>query len=669
MSADSPSNSQMNFLTGGGEMGSLIRAYDWKTSPLGSPETWPQPLKTSLRLLLSTGHPMFIWWGKDLIQFYNDAYARSLGPERHPSALGQQGHQCWAEIWSDIYPQISQVLTGYGHTWHENQLLPITRNGKREDVYWTYSYGPIDDPQADNGVGGILVVCTETTKQVLAEQRMKTAEARWRSLFDQAPTFMCILTGSDHRFEYANHNYLEILGQHDILGKTVLEVIPEVNEQGFITLLDEVYLSGKTHKGVAAPLNIGSDAPKYLDFIYQPIMAADGKVTGIMVQGYDVSDLVHTSKSLREEHRRKDEFLAMLAHELRNPLAPIRNVSEMLNQTILQDSKLQNIGNILTRQVTQLTHLLDDLLDISRISHNRINLQFEALNLSHIINLAIETLHDTILLKKHQIHFTDNEQPVFVNADMTRLMQCLNNVISNAIKYTPSGGKINIQLSSSDDVAQITVADNGCGISPEMQVKVFELFVQSEQTLDRSQGGLGIGLSIVQRLIQMHGGQVTASSDGLGCGSTFSISLPKIAPPQIIEKAVHIPNNTMKRVLIVDDNRDAADTMAELLELQGHQVKTVYTAHHALESVDSFDPQVVLLDIGLPDMTGYDVAKAIIAKYGKNKRVLAAVTGYGQAEDVHQAKQAGFNFHFTKPVALDDLSRIIRFSLPESELN
>ena len=209
-----------DFLAGGGEMGALIRAYDWAKSPLGEPSTWPQGLKTSVRLLLSTGHPMFLWWGPELIQFYNDAYRRSIGPERHPSAIGQRGRECWAEIWDIIGPQIEQVMAGRGFTWHENQLVPITRYGKREDVYWTYSYGPIDDPSAPHGVGGVLVVCTETTEQVAAEQR------------------------------------------------------------------------------------------------------------------------------LRDEDRRKDEFLAMLGHELRNPLSPIQNASELLVRNAASDASTRKVGEL-----------------------------------------------------------------------------------------------------------------------------------------------------------------------------------------------------------------------------------------------------------------------------------------------------------------------------------
>ncbi|WP_340680697.1 ATP-binding protein [Paraglaciecola sp.] len=659
MSQELHAHSQLSFMSGGGEMGALIRAHNWHATPLGHPETWPQPLKTSLRLLLSTGHPMFIWWGEELTQFYNDAYRRSIGPERHPSALGQSGQACWAEIWPIIEPQITKVLAGKGHTWNENQLVPITRNGKREDVYWTYSYGPIDDPQSSTGVGGVLVVCSETTEQVLAEQTMKAAEARWRSLFDQTPSFMCVLQGPEHRFEYANRNYLKVLGIHDILGKTVAEVVPEVVAQGFIALLDGVYQSGQSHHGVAAPLYLGSSLI-YLDFIYQPILTAEGEVSGIFVEGNDVTERVLASKSLQEEHRRKDEFLAMLAHELRNPLAPIRNVSEMLTQSAQQEPKLQHLGSLLARQVTHLTHLMDDLLDISRISQDRITLQLETLSISKIVNMALESLQCAIALKKHKVKLIDSVQPIFVNGDMTRLVQCLTNVLNNAVKYTPNDGEITIQIATNADMTDITVTDNGCGISPDMQSKVFELFIQAKQTLDRSQGGLGIGLNIVQRLVQMHGGNVTVSSEGLGCGSCFCISLPTVNAPQQVKKQPDNYQNITRRILVVDDNKDSADTMSELLKYQGHSVATVYTAQHALDVIDDFAAEIILLDIGLPDMNGYEVARHILSK--NKKLVLVALTGYGQAEDVRKAKEVGFDFHFTKPVNFADLSRVFSTS-------
>ncbi len=201
------------FLAGGGEMGALIRDFNWGATSLGPPTQWPAPLRTTLRIMLSTNHPVFVFWGPRHTCFYNDAYARSLGPEKHPSILGAEGRSAWQEIWHIIGPQIDQVMAGCGATWHENQLVPIIRNGRLEDVYWTYSYGPIDDESSPHGVGGVLVLCTETTEQVRTEQRQREAQIRWQSMFDQAPGFMCVLQGPHHQFEYVNQRYLDLVGR------------------------------------------------------------------------------------------------------------------------------------------------------------------------------------------------------------------------------------------------------------------------------------------------------------------------------------------------------------------------------------------------------------------------------------------------------------------------
>src|SRR6478609_5987999 len=286
--------SPTDFLAGGGEMGALMRIRDWNASPIGPPETWPQSLKTAVRLLLSTGHPMFIWWGPRLIQFYNDAYRQSIGPERHPSALGQEGRACWDEIWPIIGPQIEQVMSGRGSTWHENALVPITRNGKRDDVYWTYSYSPIDDPRAPTGVGGVLVVCTETTAAVQANRRLAFEREQFAQLFEQAPVFMAMLRGEHHRFELVNPAYLKLVGHRDVVGKTVAEALPEVVEQGYIALLDQVYRSGEAYtaggrKYTYAESPGGPTVERYVDFVYQPIKSLDGHPTGVFVVGVDLT--------------------------------------------------------------------------------------------------------------------------------------------------------------------------------------------------------------------------------------------------------------------------------------------------------------------------------------------------------------------------------------------
>ncbi|MDB5441017.1 MAG: sensor hybrid histidine kinase [Caulobacteraceae bacterium] len=296
------------FLAGGGDMGALVRAHDWSASSLGAPETWPQGLKTAARLLLSTEHPMFIWWRPDLIQLYNDAYRTSIGPERHPQALGDRGRECWAEIWDIIGPQIERVMAGEGSTWNENHLVPITRNGRREDVFWTYSYSPIDDPQSANGVGGVLVVCAETTETVNAERRHQAEKLRLEQMFQQAPSFIAMMRGPEHVFELVNQAYQTMMGPRPLIGLTVREAVPEAESQGFFEILDRVYRTGEPYVARRAPISIsdGVKPPRrrFLDFVYQPVTDGDGAVVGIFAEGSDVTDHVEAEDALRAADER-----------------------------------------------------------------------------------------------------------------------------------------------------------------------------------------------------------------------------------------------------------------------------------------------------------------------------------------------------------------------------
>jgi PAS domain S-box-containing protein len=309
------------FLRGGGEMGALMRAHDWTASSLGRPEQWPQSLRTVVRLMLNTGHPMYIWWGADGACLYNDAYRESIGPERHPGSLGRPAREVWHEIWDVIGPQIEQVMSGRGATWHEDHLVPITRHGRREDVYWTYSYSPIDDETAPAGVGGVLVVCTETTKKVLAERRLANEITRQRRLFQCAPGFIAILAGPDHVFEFVNDGYVQLLGDREFIGKSVRDAIPEIGGQGYIELLDHVFATGERH--VAGENSIclartpgGVPEHRFLDFIYEPIVDDSGNVTGIFVEGFEVSDRASATAALRDSEARLRELNAHLEREV-----------------------------------------------------------------------------------------------------------------------------------------------------------------------------------------------------------------------------------------------------------------------------------------------------------------------------------------------------------------
>jgi len=370
-----------------------------------------------------------------------------------------------------------------------------------------------------------------------------------------------------------------------------------------------------------------------------------------------LSALREAQEALRNADRRKDEFLAMLAHELRNPLAPIRTASELLARTLPPEARTQATLDLVKRQVVHITRLVDDLLDVSRITQGRIKLQHHPVELAAVVTQAMESAEPWLRKKRHRVTRTAGFQPLYVNGDGARLVQCVTNLLTNAAKYTDPSGEIGVELRSEQDSAVISVSDNGMGISASLLPRIFDLFVQSERSLDRSEGGLGIGLSVVQRLVRMHGGEVSAASAGPGKGATFEIRLPQIPPPQ--EPARQRPRPTIQpqRILVVDDNTDAANSLAEFLRLDGHIAEAVYSAKGALQSVASFSPNVVLLDIGLPEMDGYQVARRI--REASSSVRLVALTGYGQTEDTQRTRSAGFDAHMVKPVDLEALEGVI----------
>jgi PAS domain S-box-containing protein len=488
-------------------------------------------------------------------------------------------------------------------------------------------------------------------------------------LFEQSPGFAAVVRGPEFIFELANAAYFELVGPREIIGRPLLQALPEMAQQPLPGLLRQVIQNGQPHTGRSVPIGLSRRdhaalEVRYLDFVYQPLLDRAGRVTGVFIQGNDITDrklaedeLKAASVRLRESDRRKNEFLAMLAHELRNPLAPIQNASELLARMHPEHSNSQQMAGIVRRQVKQLARLVDDLLDIARITEGRIQLERQPVELSGVITQALESVQPLIRERHHRVVTVSSTEPLYVNADLARLIQCVANILTNAAKYTDPSGQINIELRREQAIAIIEITDNGVGVTPELLPRIFELFVQGDRTLDRSQGGLGIGLSVVQRLVEMHGGSVTARSDGPQRGSSFQICLPLIAAPHARAIQDQRARVDARRVLVVDDNVDAADSLAMMLKLASHEVQSVYTAQAALEQVGSFDPEVVLLDIGLPQMDGYEVARRIKAQ--KRSAYLVAVTGYGQADDKQRAQAAGFDAHFVKPLEISSLEKLL----------
>jgi diguanylate cyclase (GGDEF)-like protein len=294
--------SALDFLAGESAMAAEMRAFDWAVSSLGRPDTWPRALRGAVRTMLNTRHPVLIFWGGDATLLYNDGFRAAIG-RQHPLFIGLPGREIAADMWDILGPQIEQVMAGGPPTWHENQLIPVTVDGLRDDIYWTYSYGPIDDPEVPGGIGGVLGLCSVTTAMVLAERRIAADAQRQRELFQQAPGFMAMLHGAEHRFEFANAPFVRLVGGRDVVGRTAAEALPETVEQGFIDLLDGVFRSGQAFTATGAKFAMQAEAEgpavdHYLDFIYQPVTDADGRVTGICVQGADVTELTLAMNAL-----------------------------------------------------------------------------------------------------------------------------------------------------------------------------------------------------------------------------------------------------------------------------------------------------------------------------------------------------------------------------------
>jgi signal transduction histidine kinase len=387
----------------------------------------------------------------------------------------------------------------------------------------------------------------------------------------------------------------------------------------------------------------------------------------------EVAERARVELALKEADRHKDEFLAMLAHELRNPLAPIHNAVQLMHRQSFTDPQLTWSRDIIGRQLAHLTRLVDDLLDVSRITRGKINLSKEVIELETLLTRTVETVQPLIEERGHTLTVEARNGILAVLGDPTRLVQALGNVLGNAAKYTERGGRITLSAAESGSEVLIRIRDNGIGIPPELMPMIFNLFTQLDRTSGPSQSGLGIGLALVQRLVEMHGGSVAARSEGLGKGSEFLIRLPLFIREQVesgqplqqlsaLEQSMtnaEGPARTQRRILVADDNNDALESLATLLQLSGHEVYTAANGAMALESAEQHRPEVALLDIGMPKLDGYEVARRIRAQPWGQRITLVALTGWGQDSDRRRSQEAGFDSHLVKPLDLDKLTELL----------
>jgi PAS domain S-box-containing protein len=502
-----------------------------------------------------------------------------------------------------------------------------------------------------------------------AGESLRASEERFRSLFESLDEAFCVVEllhdaggrAVDYRFLEANPPFAKHTGLGSAVGRTMRELVPDPDPQ-WLEVFGRVAATGRSVRFVSEAREGG----RWLDVHAYRLGGAGSRKVGILFN--DVTERKRIDDELRqmaadlaEADRRKDEFLATLAHELRNPLAPLRNGLEVLKRGVDDGAAGENVRAMMERQLAQLVQLVDDLLDLSRISHGKIELRRQRVALSDVVQRAVETSRPLIEQRRHALDVTLPPRPLHVEADPTRLAQVFSNLLNNAARYTEPGGRISLAAQRVGGHAVVSVRDTGVGIPQEMLPKLFEMFSQFGSPLDRSQGGLGIGLSLVKRLVELHGGSVGARSDGPGKGSEFVVRLPLVPSPRAARSEAE-PGQAAsggRRILVVDDNRDAADSLAMMLRLTGHETRTAHDGLAALEAGADFRPDLVLLDIGMPRLNGYEAARRIRREPWGRAAFLVALTGWGQDEDRRRSREAGFDAHLTKPCDLGALRELL----------
>jgi PAS domain S-box-containing protein len=457
---------------------------------------------------------------------------------------------------------------------------------------------------------------------------------------------------------------------NEVIGRPITLLIPPE------LFHEEEQILGKVRRGERVDhfdtIRVTKDGRRInISVTVSPIRNAAGRVVGASKVARDVSErkraeriLSENQQALRDADRRKDEFLALLAHELRNPLAPIRYALAIAQKADRTPEQTQRAEAVIARQVAHMGRLLDDLLDSSRITRGTLELKKVRAELTSVIGAAIETSRPSVLTKQHELLVDLPKQPLVLEADPMRLAQVFSNLLLNASKYTDAGGQITLRAVQDKDEVVVSVRDTGMGISPEMLPQLFHPFTQAPETRGRSEGGLGIGLALARGLTELHGGRIEAHSAGLGSGSEFIVRLPIGQPDRPFNKHASDADACIRatgmKILVVDDNRDGVDSLATMLELSGHTVSTAYTGHEAFAQAQSLRPDVLLTDIGLPDIDGYELARKLRDTDWGRAMALVAVTGWGQQSDRRRAYEAGFDHHMTKPIAPELLDSLLQ---------
>jgi signal transduction histidine kinase/ActR/RegA family two-component response regulator len=566
-------------------------------------------------------------------------------------------------------------------------VLPLTRAGL------AYPYGfmvaGLNPRRAlDDRYSGFFELAAEQVVaalgNVLAREHSEAERRRLHSFLMQAPAAVAIVRGPALVFEFANHRCRASVGGRRLVGRPAREALPELQQQGIWDLVERIYATGEAYVARDCPIRINRHGTGVLEEWYfnwsgQATRDVHGRIDGVMLFALDVTDQVNARQHVEESrareeelrvaaeaaNRAKDEFLAMLGHELRNPLAPITTALHLMK--LRDGGAVTRERIVIERQVEHLSRLVDDLFDVSRITRGKIDLARKRLEIADVIADAIEMASPLLEQRQHHLTLDVPSHGLAVHGDATRLGQVVSNLLTNAAKYTEVGGRISVSASRDDDAVVIRVADNGIGITAEMLPSIFELFVQDGQALDRSRGGLGLGLAIVRSLVDLHGGTVSAASAGKDLGSEFTVRLPALPDGPAVASSAGVSRDddpavgrTPLRILVVDDNQDAAELLASSLGFLGYEAHTAHDGPSALRLAEDVQPDVALLDIGLPVMDGYELATRLRESAMLQGLHLIAVTGYGREADRRRSAAAGFDAHVVKPLQMPLLEHMLR---------
>ena len=698
---------------GDSELARMIRTKDWSNTALGPIDTWSDTLRTVVSSVLDNRFEMILLWGPQLLQIYNDAYAR-LMRDKHPTYLGHPTRECWPEVWHFNGPIYERVMTQGDSVYLEDQPYRLQLDGGERELSLSISYSPVRGPRGD--ILGVMVTLTDVTRRVEAEQALardlksmtqlndlvarlvhaQDLDSALHEVLDAAISLMDADKGHIQLFD-TNHRTLRIAAQRGF-DEGFLRHFAEVDgehESACGRALRQgkrVVIPDLNNEPGAGALRQVADKAGYLAVQSTPLLGQNGSPMGMLSthwrqptqppeQALRMLDLYarqgaqfiersriehrlrHTADELRQASRAKDEFIAMLGHELRNPLAPIQIALHLMEMR--GDTGSQRERAIIGRQVHHMTRLIDDLLDVARIIRGHVTLQPVPIELWSVVSKAVETASPLIEQRRHALSLEVPPTGLKVMADPERLAQVIANLLINAARYTPQQGQIRVKAAMGDEGDLVlSVIDNGIGISRHDLQRVFDLFTQGRQGLDRSQGGLGLGLTIARTMATMHGGTLTAHSDGPDQGSRFDLTLPLLAAEDEDDAGCGMgqhgaPLGTGQTALVVDDNEDAANMLCELLRSWGYAVLVAHDGPSGLKLLSEQHVDVGLLDIGLPVMDGYELAKAIHASPGQADTSLIALTGYGQEQDRQRAKDSGFREHLVKPVDIERLSRLL----------